>query len=333
MNWDHLRSFIAVAKAGSVIAAASTLGVSHATVLRNISKLETTLGSRLFDRLQTGYSITEQGREILAHALEMDEQAKLLMRRASAKNPAPEGLLQIVSPNNALFNLMPVLSKFQDEYPRITIRNEHRAPQAMLRSTADVALAITNTPPDDLVGRQLQRLEFAYFSARDYPLLKGAAQDPSICDWITWGETDDTDPELNSAAQERALRHFAKRPIVKVQTANYADALSATKARLGVSLLRKPQIELEELPFRSNLGQFGLWILTHQDLQRSGKVQAFMDFVVAYFEANSRSSLRSFRITLSGTKARRRNVCLDTHPAHVTPSIHRIVLRNKHWFC
>ena len=54
LDWDHLRYFVAVVKAGTVIGAARHLGVSHATVLRNVSRLEAFLGIRLFDRVQSG---------------------------------------------------------------------------------------------------------------------------------------------------------------------------------------------------------------------------------------------------------------------------------------
>ena len=61
LNWDQLRYFVAVVSAGTVIGAARSLGVSHATVLRNVSRLEGFLGIRLFHRVQSGYRVTAEG--------------------------------------------------------------------------------------------------------------------------------------------------------------------------------------------------------------------------------------------------------------------------------
>ena len=45
MNWDDIRHFLAVARGGSVRAAAASLKVGHSTVLRHIAQLEETLGT------------------------------------------------------------------------------------------------------------------------------------------------------------------------------------------------------------------------------------------------------------------------------------------------
>ena len=49
LDWDDLRHFLAVAKAGTTLAAARELGVSQSTSARRIDALETALGLKLFD--------------------------------------------------------------------------------------------------------------------------------------------------------------------------------------------------------------------------------------------------------------------------------------------
>ena len=63
LRWEPIRYFVAVARAGSVMAAARQLGVGHATVLRNVARLEAGLGLRLFDHVRTGYRLTADGEE------------------------------------------------------------------------------------------------------------------------------------------------------------------------------------------------------------------------------------------------------------------------------
>jgi hypothetical protein len=49
IDWDDIRYFLAVSRGGSVRAAAKSLGVNHATVLRRIAQLEKRLGALMFD--------------------------------------------------------------------------------------------------------------------------------------------------------------------------------------------------------------------------------------------------------------------------------------------
>ncbi|MGL4239932.1 MAG: LysR family transcriptional regulator, partial [Beijerinckiaceae bacterium] len=68
MDWDNVRVFLAVARAGQFLAAARQLGVDHATVARRVTALEERLGARLFERRTSGCAITPQGERFLAAA-------------------------------------------------------------------------------------------------------------------------------------------------------------------------------------------------------------------------------------------------------------------------
>ncbi len=61
MNWDDVRVFLAVARAGQFVAAARGLKVDHATVARRVTALETALNARLVDRRTTGVLLTGAG--------------------------------------------------------------------------------------------------------------------------------------------------------------------------------------------------------------------------------------------------------------------------------
>src|SRR3979411_3130740 len=68
IDWDDVRYFLAVARGGSVRAAAERLGVNHATVLRRIAQLEERLGVHMFEKLPSGYRLTAAGEEVLEFA-------------------------------------------------------------------------------------------------------------------------------------------------------------------------------------------------------------------------------------------------------------------------
>ena len=55
LDWEDVRFFAALARHGSLSAAARALTVNHATVARRLAALEQALGTKLFKRRPTGY--------------------------------------------------------------------------------------------------------------------------------------------------------------------------------------------------------------------------------------------------------------------------------------
>ncbi|MDG9818338.1 LysR family transcriptional regulator [Pseudomonas putida] len=63
-DWEDLRHFCAFTSAGSLSAAAKTLGVDHATVARRIASLEASFKLKLVDRRPRAYALTDEGRRV-----------------------------------------------------------------------------------------------------------------------------------------------------------------------------------------------------------------------------------------------------------------------------
>ena len=70
MNWENLRFFVAIARAGTLSGAAKALDVDQATVSRRLMSLEAELGLKLIERLPREARLTEPGRIILAEAID-----------------------------------------------------------------------------------------------------------------------------------------------------------------------------------------------------------------------------------------------------------------------
>lgn len=75
VGWDDLRLFLAVARAEGLSAAARQTGISAPTLGRRITQLEQRVDRRLFDRRQTGYALTDDGRDLYRQALDMESAA------------------------------------------------------------------------------------------------------------------------------------------------------------------------------------------------------------------------------------------------------------------
>src|SRR5205807_3574962 len=91
IDWDDVRYFLAVARGGSVRAAAERLGVNHATVLRRIAQLEERLGVHMFEKLPSGYRPTAAGEEVLEFADQMEASSHRLETRVFGRDQSVRG--------------------------------------------------------------------------------------------------------------------------------------------------------------------------------------------------------------------------------------------------
>src|SRR5690606_34774965 len=99
MNWDDVRIFLAVARAGQILGAARRLELNHATVSRRIAALERALGTKLFRRLTTGSELTTEGERFLTIAERIE--ADMIAARAELAGESDEvaGVVRIGAPD------------------------------------------------------------------------------------------------------------------------------------------------------------------------------------------------------------------------------------------
>src|SRR5437899_12682630 len=95
IDWDDVRYFLAVARGGSVRAAADRLGVNHTTVLRRIAQLEERLGAQMFEKLPSRYRLRAAGEEVLEVAEQMEASSHLLETRVFGRDKTVRGLLRV----------------------------------------------------------------------------------------------------------------------------------------------------------------------------------------------------------------------------------------------
>lgn len=94
MDWDNLRYFLDLSRAGKLTVAARRLGVDHTTVARRVHALEKSLGQPLFIRSGAGYGLTEAGRRLLSQ-VEAMESSYLSIERDEGEGGA-EGVCGLV---------------------------------------------------------------------------------------------------------------------------------------------------------------------------------------------------------------------------------------------
>ncbi|MCI9468755.1 MAG: LysR family transcriptional regulator [Oscillospiraceae bacterium] len=121
MELKNMRTFLYVAELGSFTKAAARLGFSQSTVSFQIKQLEDELQVRLFERIRHTVKLTEQGREVLRYAHEMD---KLMeeMRSVLREESMPAGHVRLAMADSLCMLLGDSLHSFYRAHPGISLQ-------------------------------------------------------------------------------------------------------------------------------------------------------------------------------------------------------------------
>lgn len=296
-DWDDLRYVLAVARGGSLSAAARRLSVNHSTVFRRLAALEAALGARLFERLAQGYVPTAAGADLLTTAEGIEAEMQGLERRLAGRDHRLTGSVRLTAPDDMVEHLLLApIAALRRAYP--DIRLEMALDNRMLSLTkreADIAIRATASPPESLVGRRIGSARSGVYGARallakcDPP---DASADLSRWPWIAWEEGGG--PPLIGrwmAGQVQAER-------IVYRANSMLHIFSACRAGLGLAVLpcflADGAAELARLPHLTGGLATDLWLLTHPDIRRTARIRAVMDFL---FE-----DLRAQRLRLEGQR-------------------------------
>src|SRR5580692_3255705 len=119
-DWEDLHHFVALAREGTLSAAARMLGVDHATVARRVAALEQSTGLKLVDRRSRATTLTDDGKRIAAVAAPMEEAAFAVGRAAQAAKPGVDGEVTISAPPNFASSVIaPQLTRLRSQHPGI----------------------------------------------------------------------------------------------------------------------------------------------------------------------------------------------------------------------
>jgi DNA-binding transcriptional LysR family regulator len=170
MNWDDVRVFLAVARAGQILGAARRLELNHATVSRRLAALERALGAKLFRRLTTGSELTEEGERFLTVAERIE--ADMIAARAEIVGESDEisGVVRIGAPDGfGVAFLAPRLGVLTERYPDLEIQLVP-VPRSfsLSRREADIAITVERPTEGRLVAGKLVDYTLALHASRDY---------------------------------------------------------------------------------------------------------------------------------------------------------------------
>lgn len=278
LDWDDLRLVLAVAQEGTLSGAGRALGVTHSTVFRRLGAIEQRLGVRLFDRFRDGYAATPSGETAAKMAARFADEVLSLERALSGQDLRPSGTVRIATTDTVSTLVMPHLAALRGSHPEIQIEiTISNAIANLTRREADIAIRPTPEPPETLVGRRIADIAHAiygspaYLSAHDSKELRAHA-------WIG----------VDDALAATVIGRWMRDNIPDERVTLRVDALLALRdaARAGMGLVLLPcyfgdtAAGLRRVVPRTPANpRSSLWLLTHEDLSRTARIRATMDFL------------------------------------------------------
>ena len=285
-DWNDLRHFLAVAREGSTHAAAKALDVSQPTVQRRLAALEESVGRKLVERHPTGYRLTELGKALFPHAVNIERSVEAFQRQLMSEGKELTGTLRVTCPEGMASRLLaPVIETFREKYPELRvdlIMTDRRLDLA--KGEAEVALRMHEPGDDSLIARRIANSPWAVFASQSYIKRHGRPQ--------RWEDLDqhaiiEFAGELADNHAARWLRTVAPRATIAIRGNSMLGVLAAVKSGAGLAplpmLLGRSEDGLEPVLEAIPEIDSKLYLVMHADLKQTPRVRAFCDFVVAEF--------------------------------------------------
>ncbi len=256
-DWDNLRLFLAVARAGGLGPAAKLTGKSAPTLGRRMIELERSLGRELFRRLPRGYELTDEGADLLSKVGNIEAQILRLIADPAAKAPALVKISAgtwvtrvLTSAVDQLIGSTPVRLRFISSESVLDIG--HR----------ETAIGIRNHRPEspNLAGRRIGQVKFAVFAAGE--------------DVTTWARVLSNTPSAiwvkENAKNDRTIEVTAPQSALDLANAGVARAVLPTFIGNTQPKLTQVSEVIEDLTHDQ-------WLVAHHDDRFIPEIRSVID--------------------------------------------------------
>jgi len=292
--WDDLRHFLAFARAGSMQAAAKTLGVNQSTVQRRIADLEECVGRRLVERQLGSYRLAALGEELRPAAEGVEAAVAAFERDLAARDKGLTGTVRVTCGSGvaACLRRTPLIDAFHARYPglRVELVISDRVLD-LSKGEADIAIRLGEPRDEALVGRKIADASWAVYASRAYVERHGRPSNSKDLKGHLVVACDGSIADYPGARWQRSVTPPAT---VAAQSDHWQGLILAVKAGAGLAAMPHFQAETES-ELVCVIEDIGLvmpyYLLMHRDMQRAPRVRAFADFVA--------SESKSFRALLS----------------------------------
>ena len=184
LDWDDLRFFLAVARHGTLAAAAKQLHVTQSTVSRRIAAMQDGMGVRLLQRTADGYVLTLAGESIRQHVERVETETRLVESAVAGLDARLAGMVRVSSSQVLTSHLLaPCFAALHARHPDILIEALPDLPgEALATRDADVVVGLRRFGHHDLVARSIGHLAFGLYACVSYLAQHGEPDLGGGCD-------------------------------------------------------------------------------------------------------------------------------------------------------
>ncbi|PZM11910.1 LysR family transcriptional regulator [Rhizobium tubonense] len=278
MEWSDIEIFLAIAREGTLGAAARKLDLTQPTMGRRLRAFENAVGQTLFQRTAAGFVLTDEGSAILGHAERIEEEALALRRSLAGQGKQLDGTLRLSSSDwFGAHVLSPVLADFSRLHPGIIVEliTESRL-LSLSRREADLVFRITPFTEPEVISRKLMRIDYAlYIRKGDDRPREGDGAGARL---ITMDEAFSGMPDV------AWLKRILPNATVAMRSNNREVQATLCASGAGLAVLPRPlgdriaaiePVETTEKPPGRDT-----WIGYHRDLKRLARLRALLDVVI-----------------------------------------------------
>ncbi len=280
-QWDDVRFFLAVARAGSLSGAARALGVGHVTVGRRIALLEKRLGVTLLQRTPDGFDVTSAGEAILRRCMAMESAALDLERAAAGRDALAVGSIRLTTTEALAHQVVaPAIADLRKQHPdlRVDLAVGVRSLD-IARREADLAVRVGRPSGSGLVCRKLGEVGYSLYASRSYlakhrtpQRRQGLAGHDLIA--FTGAPAASSPFFMNESLDEARIALRCDNPLIQLQAAANGVGVAELACFLGDDCADLVRIWPGEPPALRPV-----WLVLHQDLRRSARIRVVSSLI------------------------------------------------------
>ena len=164
MDLHYLEYVIEIAKCQSISRAAEVLCITQSTLSQYLSKLESEIGVKLFDRQRNGMVLTPAGTMYVEASKKMLQEKQELYNQIADISKGQSGTFSVgVTPHWGSMVIAEIIGKFKAAYPGVTVKIKEDTAEPLMRSLQDGSIDMAIMPIVDnssiLEGSLLLQIE------------------------------------------------------------------------------------------------------------------------------------------------------------------------------
>jgi len=289
VDWDDLRTFLAIARHGTLSAAARALGVHQPTMGRRLAALEQRAGACLLQKTPRGYILTVAGEAILGNVERIEAEAMAVERQITGRDVRLEGVVRITTVESfAAEIMMPILAVLRQRHPGISVELAAEVRNLnLIRREADVAVRMARLEQADLAVRRIGSLGFGLYASAGYLEARG------LPDFARGGEGHAvvlTQSDLMAGPEMVWLTGLLPRAAPALCSNSRYSHRAAALAGLGLACLTRylgdavPLVRLVT-PVLPPVRE--LWLAVHADIRHMPRIRAVTEALAAGVKARA----------------------------------------------